>query len=92
MVQKRLPKVLSDHFPIMLESGKFMRGKRPFHFEIMWLQAEGFGEMVRGWWDSYQFDGSPNFILAKKLKALKMDLKKNGMKMCLGMWGTNEIN
>uniref|UniRef100_A0A2N9I2D6 Reverse transcriptase domain-containing protein n=1 Tax=Fagus sylvatica TaxID=28930 RepID=A0A2N9I2D6_FAGSY len=57
-------------------SGKFMRGKRPFRFEIMWLQAEGFGEMVRGWWDSYQFDGSPSFILAKKLKALKMDLKK----------------
>jgi hypothetical protein len=76
VVQKRLPKVLSDHFPIMLESGKFMRGKRPFRFEIMWLQAEGFGEMVRGWWDSYQFDGSPSFILAKKLKALKMDLKK----------------
>ena len=58
----------------------------------MWLQVEGFGELVRGWWESYQFDGSPSFILAKKLKALKMDLKKNGMKMCLGMWGTNEIN
>jgi hypothetical protein len=42
----------------------------------MWLQAEGFGELVRGWWESYQFDGSPSFILAKKLKALKMDLKK----------------
>jgi hypothetical protein len=94
VVQKRLPKVLSDHFPIILESGKFMRGKWPFRFETMWLQVEGFGELVRGWWESYQFDRSPSFILKAglKLKALKMDLKKNGMKRCLGMWGTNEIN
>ena len=27
VMQKRLPKVLSDHFPIILESSKFMRGK-----------------------------------------------------------------
>ena len=60
----------------MLESGKFLRGKRPFRFENMWLKAEGLGEMVRGWWESYQFDGTPSFILAKKLKALKIDLKK----------------
>ena len=45
-VQKRLPKLLLDHFPILLESGKFMRGKRPFRFENMWLKAEGFGRMV----------------------------------------------
>jgi hypothetical protein len=76
VVQKRLPKLLSDYFPIMLESGKFLRGKRPFRFENMWLKAEGFGEMVRGWWESYQFDGTPSFILVKKLKALKIDLKK----------------
>ena len=76
VVQKRLPKLLSNHFPILLESGRFLRGKRPFRFENMWLQAEGFGEMVRGWWESYQVDGTPSFILAKKLKALKLDLKK----------------
>jgi hypothetical protein len=35
-----------------------------------------FGEIVRGWWEAYQFDRTPSFILAKKLKALKLDLKK----------------
>jgi hypothetical protein len=42
----------------------------------MWLQAEGFMDKVRGWWDSYDFHGSPSFVLTNKLKALKMDLKK----------------
>ena len=60
----------------MLESGQFHRGNRPFRFENMWLKAEGFGELVQGWWDSYQIEGTPSFILAKKLKALKSNLKK----------------
>uniref|UniRef100_A0A2N9GE37 Reverse transcriptase domain-containing protein n=1 Tax=Fagus sylvatica TaxID=28930 RepID=A0A2N9GE37_FAGSY len=76
VVQRRLPRLLSDHFPIMLESGQFHRGNRPFRFENMWLKAKGFGELVKRWWDSYQIEGTPSFILAKKLKALKSDLKK----------------
>jgi hypothetical protein len=27
------------------------------------------------WWESYSFQGSPSFVLAQKLKALKVDLK-----------------
>jgi hypothetical protein len=41
----------------------------------MWLKVEGFVDRVRRWWSSYQFQGSPSFILASKLKALKADLK-----------------
>ena len=32
-------------------------------------------ERVQGWWSSYNFAGSPSFVLANKLKALKEDLK-----------------
>jgi hypothetical protein len=32
-------------------------------------------DRVRRWWFSYNFQGSPSFILASKLKALKVDLK-----------------
>ena len=33
-------------------------------------------ERVRQWWNGYCFLGSPSFILAHKLKALKDDSKK----------------
>ena len=41
----------------------------------MWLKMEGFVEKFQGWWNSYTFDGTPSFVLASKLKALKEDLK-----------------
>ena len=74
--QKRLSRLLSDHFPIILEGGNFHRGMRPFRFENMWLKDEGFVEKIRSWWESYQFYGAPSFVLANKLKALKVDLKR----------------
>jgi exonuclease III len=40
--QKRLPRLYSDHFPILLDCGDFSRGNRSFKFENMWLKAEGF--------------------------------------------------
>ncbi len=32
-------------------------------------------ERICGWWGSYPFQGSPNYVMESKLKALKMDLK-----------------
>ena len=69
-----MSKVLSDHFPIMMEGGR--RGRILFCFEKMWLRAENFFDKVKAWWTSYLFQGTPSFILAKKLVALKLDLKK----------------
>ena len=60
----------------MPECGDGHWGRRPFRFENMWLKAEGFLEKVGSWWTSYQVDGSSSYILAKKLKSLKMNLKK----------------
>ena len=74
--QQRLPRLLSDHFPIVLEGGSFQRGRRSFRFKNMWLKDEGFFERVRSWWDSYNILGALSFILANKLKLLKNDLKK----------------
>ena len=62
------------------------RGKSAFKFEILWLEVEGFVEMVRLWWNSYHFMRPPSYVLACKLKALKRDLKywnKHVFGMCL---------
>ena len=42
----------------------------------MWLRVDNFVNKVKTWWASYLFQGTPSFILAKKLAALKLDLKK----------------
>lgn len=41
----------------------------------MWPKLEGFVDKVKQWWSSYLFQGTPSYILACKLKALKSDLK-----------------
>ena len=74
--QKRMPRVLSDHFPILLEGGCQQRGRIPFRFENMWLRVDNFVDKVKKWWASYLFHGTLSFILAKKLAALKLDLKQ----------------
>ena len=74
--QRRMSRLCSDHFPIVLEGGSFQRGSMPFRFENIWIKNEGFVDRVQSWWDSYQVHGAPSFILANKLKLLKNYLKK----------------
>ena len=40
------------------------------------VEVDNFVDKVKKWWASYLFQGTPSFILAKKLAALKLDLKK----------------
>jgi hypothetical protein len=74
--QRRLPRIISDHFPIMLSCGFMRKGKSLFRFENMWLKGDGFTDKVQQWWSSYCVSGSPSAVLAQKLKLLKNDLKK----------------
>ena len=75
VIQRRLPRPVSDHFPIMLDSEGVRIGPSPFRFELMWLKFEGFKEILKGWWQNLQFYRSFSFILSAKLKALKGLLK-----------------
>ena len=75
MVQSCLPRPVSDHCPILLDSNGVRTGPSPFRFEVMWLKYAGFKEILKGWWQNFQFYGSYSFILSAKLKALKGVLK-----------------
>jgi hypothetical protein len=60
----------------LLDCGVTNRSGGYFKFENMWLKSEGFVDQVKLWWQSYHFHGCPSFVLACKLKALKVDLRK----------------
>ena len=71
-----IPRVIFYHCPLLLEACGFHKGRCAFKFENMWLKVEGFVERVQQWWNGYCFVSSCSFILAQKLKDLKVDLKK----------------
>ena len=41
----------------------------------MWLKAEGFKDLIEGWWQGIVVRGRPSYRLAVKLKGLKQNLK-----------------
>ena len=47
--QRVLPLVISDHCPLLVETGGVGRGCCAFKFENMWLKVEGFVEKVQQW-------------------------------------------
>jgi hypothetical protein len=59
LLQRHLPRPVSDHFPLLLDCGGLTRGSGYFKFENMWLKVEGFAELVKQWWDSYHYYGTP---------------------------------
>ena len=77
MIQRvLLPKPVLDHSLVVLEGGGIINDPTPLRFESMWLKEEGFFDLLKGWWVGMEFSGSTSFILASKLKALKVLLKK----------------
>lgn len=74
--QLAMPRPISDHKPLMLESGDWSSTLSYFMFENMLLQQEGFMDMVKEWWQGYVISGNPDFILVQKLGNLKKDISK----------------
>ena len=74
--QSILPRPLLDHFLIFLiRGGSLVHGLTPFRFENMWFKTEGFKSLIDGWWKSFEVRGNGSFMVAEKLKALKIKLE-----------------
>ena len=74
--QRIMPKPLLDYFPILLIAGdSLVRRPMPFRFENMWLKAGDFSNLVDGLWKSFEVRRTSSFMVAEKLKALKLELK-----------------
>ena len=48
MIQSTLPRPVSNHCPVLLDSEGINFGSLPFRFEIMWLKFDGFKDLLRG--------------------------------------------
>lgn len=73
---KILPNLTSDHKPILLElslDNNF--GPIPFRFSPLWIQQEGFQEVVSESWKKPVL-GSPFFVWEEKIRVLKRNLKE----------------
>nr|XP_009774803.1 PREDICTED: uncharacterized protein LOC104224793 [Nicotiana sylvestris]XP_016490633.1 PREDICTED: uncharacterized protein LOC107810374 [Nicotiana tabacum] len=71
-----LPKVSSDHAPISLQCEVWENTKSYFKFENWWLGTEGFKDKIASWWVSFDVQSRPDYVLAKKLRLLKVKLKE----------------
>lgn len=67
---RRLPRVTSDHFPILLESSSLKWGPCPFRFENRWLGNKHFIRNIESWWEDSQTSGFPGYAFIKSLKSL----------------------
>jgi len=68
---KLLPKLTSDHKPILLlMAPEDDLGLIPFKFSPLWIEKEGFLDTVQFAWDT------PSYVWEQKLKATKKALKE----------------
>ncbi|KAL4204786.1 hypothetical protein AMTRI_Chr01g111530 [Amborella trichopoda] len=71
--QKTLPRVASDHAPILMKYEDIQRlNNISFHLQRFWTNHKDFSEVVSQSWNT-PVNGTPVFIVANKLKRLKAD-------------------
>ncbi|XP_028090785.1 uncharacterized protein LOC114290973 [Camellia sinensis] len=71
-----LPKIVSDHCPILLMEDERDWGPKPFRFLNAWTVNPTFSKVVRKVWEESQITGWGGFIMPKKLQQVKYALKR----------------
>lgn len=67
-----LPRVGSDHIPILMKGGEVLNhsGPLPFKFQNTWLLHPRFVELMKGWWEGFVVHGPLGQRFRMKLKGL----------------------
>ncbi|MCI08407.1 putative transposon TX1 protein, partial [Trifolium medium] len=73
-----LPRVVSDHCPLVLRYNSVDWGPRPFRFNNHWLLHKDFKSLVEEWWRSQSYSGWMGFVLKEKVNGLKGVIKAWG--------------
>ena len=47
-----LPKITLDHFTVLLQAKEAPSARGPFKFENIWLEVEGFCDLLKSFWES----------------------------------------
>ncbi|KAI3506473.1 hypothetical protein L1887_28832 [Cichorium endivia] len=71
-----LPRDLSDHCPIVLQTEVVDFGKTPFRFFNSWMFRKDFDLIVKNTWAKFRGFGTPDRYLMAKLKFLKNEIRK----------------
>jgi hypothetical protein len=70
-----LPRVVSDHCPLILKSCIVESRPKPFRFCNHWLLHKDFKELVEGAWGAMNVEGWMGHVLKEKLKLLKTPIR-----------------
>lgn len=73
--QTALPKPLSDHCPVLLDTQCERWGPSPFCFEPMWLEEKDLFGLIKDWWGNCSSEGKPGFVPTHKIKEVKLKIK-----------------
>lgn len=67
---KALVQPVSDHCPLLLETGTEDWGPPPFRFELMWLYEKDFSKCVEEWWTGKKVGTGKFSVVFKKGRML----------------------
>ncbi|KAL7208281.1 hypothetical protein ACSBR1_030105 [Camellia fascicularis] len=71
-----LPRLISDHCPLLMIEDERDWGPRPFMFLNAWTLRPSFSKFFVDIWSNTSVTGWAGFILVQKLKHLQLELKK----------------
>lgn len=73
---RRLCRVTSDHFPIILENSSLNWGPTPFRFDNYLLKEKLFIKNISSWWSLTHQNGQPGYSFIRRLKKLALKVKE----------------